>query len=252
MPICRARGTPAPDPYLAVKPAEFINAMNTGWVLLGGGFWCSACRPASRCWKLVFVAAAKPSTCWSSACSTHALCGLLHWGLGLRVHVRRRKRMDRLARSDGSDEELYLHEGRQRSFAVWRYGHPRLRALPFPVRVRRLRLDDLLGRDGGDEHCSWETCCIRSASRFHLPDLRSLGWGPDGFLATMGSEGHFLPGIGINFHDFAGSTVVHSIGGWVAIAGAICLGPRLGRKFKRRWRRPDASARSHAGPSSVA
>jgi Amt family ammonium transporter len=37
----------------------------------------------------------------------------------------------------------------------------------------------------------------------------------------------------MNFHDFAGSTVVHSIGGWVAIAGAIMLGPRLGRKFKR-------------------
>jgi hypothetical protein len=58
-------------------------------------------------------------------------------------------------------------------------------------------------------------------------------WGPDGFLATMGTEGGFLSGLGMNFHDFAGSTVVHSIGGWVAIAGAICLGPRLGRKFKR-------------------
>jgi Amt family ammonium transporter len=58
-------------------------------------------------------------------------------------------------------------------------------------------------------------------------------WGPDGFLATMGSPGSFLASLGMNFHDFAGSTVVHSIGGWVAIAGAICLGPRLGRKFKR-------------------
>jgi Amt family ammonium transporter len=58
-------------------------------------------------------------------------------------------------------------------------------------------------------------------------------WGPDGFLATMGSPGGFLASLGMNFHDFAGSTVVHSIGGWVAIAGAICLGPRLGRKFKR-------------------
>jgi len=58
-------------------------------------------------------------------------------------------------------------------------------------------------------------------------------WGPDGFLATMGSDGGFLASLGMNFHDFAGSTVVHSIGGWVALAGAICLGPRLGRKFKR-------------------
>jgi Amt family ammonium transporter len=33
----------------------------------------------------------------------------------------------------------------------------------------------------------------------------------------------------LGFHDFAGSTVVHSIGGWLALAGAIMLGPRLGK-----------------------
>jgi Amt family ammonium transporter len=32
-----------------------------------------------------------------------------------------------------------------------------------------------------------------------------------------------------NFIDFAGSTVVHSLGGWVGLAGALVLGPRLGR-----------------------
>jgi Amt family ammonium transporter len=37
----------------------------------------------------------------------------------------------------------------------------------------------------------------------------------------------------MNFHDFAGSTVVHTIGGFIALAGSIVLGPRLGRKFKR-------------------
>lgn len=31
------------------------------------------------------------------------------------------------------------------------------------------------------------------------------------------------------FHDFAGSTVVHSVGGWIALAGAIMLGPRIGK-----------------------
>ena len=37
---------------------------------------------------------------------------------------------------------------------------------------------------------------------------------------------------GKNFYDFAGSTVVHSIGGWAALAGAIVLGPRLGKYTK--------------------
>jgi Amt family ammonium transporter len=37
----------------------------------------------------------------------------------------------------------------------------------------------------------------------------------------------------ISFHDFAGSTVVHTIGGAISLAGAIALGPRLGRVFKR-------------------
>lgn len=41
-------------------------------------------------------------------------------------------------------------------------------------------------------------------------------WG-GGFLSTMG------------FQDFAGSTVVHSVGGWAALAGVIVLGPRFGK-----------------------
>ena len=39
--------------------------------------------------------------------------------------------------------------------------------------------------------------------------------------------GGFLEGWG--FYDFAGSTVVHSIGGWCGLAGAIVVGPRLGK-----------------------
>lgn len=34
---------------------------------------------------------------------------------------------------------------------------------------------------------------------------------------------------GIGFIDFAGSTVVHSVGGWVALAGLLVIGPRIGR-----------------------
>ena len=72
-----------------------------------------------------------------------------------------------------------------------------------------------------------------AVSGFIYPIIGHWAWGPDGFLAGMGSAGNFLPWVGTSFHDFAGSTVVHTIGGFVALAGAIVLGPRLGRKFKR-------------------
>jgi Amt family ammonium transporter len=39
--------------------------------------------------------------------------------------------------------------------------------------------------------------------------------------------GGFLDGMG--FYDFAGSTLVHSVGGWGALAGVLLLGPRLGK-----------------------
>jgi Amt family ammonium transporter len=79
-------------------------------------------------------------------------------------------------------------------------------------------------------------------SGFIYPIIGHWAWGPDGFLATMGGQNqtavwedytHFQPLILTNFHDFAGSTVVHSIGGWIALAGGVVLGPRIGRKFKR-------------------
>jgi ammonium transporter, Amt family len=72
-----------------------------------------------------------------------------------------------------------------------------------------------------------------AVSGFIYPIIGHWAWGPDGWLALMGSDGHVWPSLGTGFHDFAGSTVVHTIGGFIALAGSIVLGPRLGRTFKR-------------------
>ncbi|MGR3545919.1 MAG: ammonium transporter, partial [Roseovarius sp.] len=54
---------------------------------------------------------------------------------------------------------------------------------------------------------------------FMYPISGSWQWG-GGWLSEAG------------FSDFAGSTIVHSVGGWAALAGAIILGPRLGKYGK--------------------
>lgn len=56
-------------------------------------------------------------------------------------------------------------------------------------------------------------------------------WG--GGWLTNGEEGSFMMNLfGTTFHDFAGSTVVHSVGGWIALVGAAILGPRIGKYGK--------------------
>jgi Amt family ammonium transporter len=56
------------------------------------------------------------------------------------------------------------------------------------------------------------------------PIFGSWAWG------GLFKGGGWLEKLG--FIDFAGSTVVHSVGGWAALAGAIVLGPRLGKYGK--------------------
>ncbi len=56
---------------------------------------------------------------------------------------------------------------------------------------------------------------------FIYPIFGSWAWG------SLFNGSGWLEGLG--FIDFAGSTVVHSVGGWAALAGAIVVGPRVGK-----------------------
>ncbi|MFH2067069.1 MAG: ammonium transporter [Pseudomonadota bacterium] len=67
-------------------------------------------------------------------------------------------------------------------------------------------------------------CYSLVLSALIYPIFGSWAWG------GLFNGGGWLEGFG--FIDFAGSTVVHSVGGWAALAGALVLGPRIGKYTK--------------------
>lgn len=73
------------------------------------------------------------------------------------------------------------------------------------------------------ERTKFSAYCVYSffVSALIYPIFGSWAWG------SLYNGGGWLEGLG--FIDFAGSTVVHSMGGWLALAGAIVVGPRLGK-----------------------
>ncbi len=62
------------------------------------------------------------------------------------------------------------------------------------------------------------------------PLFESIIWGRN----SAGLQGFFEATFGAPFHDFAGSVVVHSIGGWLALPAVLVLGPRMGRYVRGR------------------
>ena len=208
--------------YPTVKPGDIVNPLNTMWVLVAA-FLVFGMQVGFTMLEAGFCRSREAVNVLMECVVDTCLCGLLFYAIGFAFMF-----------SHGNGFIGYhwfflqntpeTYEGYGVAFlAYWLF------QFAFADTCSTITSGAMIGRTGFVGDLIYSFC----VSGFIYPIIGHWAWGPDGFLALMGSAGNFLPTLGMNFHDFAGSTVVHTIGGMVALAGAIVLGPRLGRKFKR-------------------
>jgi Amt family ammonium transporter len=69
-----------------------------------------------------------------------------------------------------------------------------------------------------------QLCATALIVAFIYPFFEGMIWN-----GNFGLQAWLLERFGASFHDFAGSVVVHAMGGWLALAAVLLLGPRQGR-----------------------
>ena len=69
-----------------------------------------------------------------------------------------------------------------------------------------------------------QLCATALIVAFIYPFFEGMVWN-----GNLGLQAWLLERFGASFHDFAGSVVVHAMGGWLALAAVLLLGPRNGR-----------------------
>ncbi len=231
-PAADAAAPAAADPYASIKPVDQINAMNTLWVLLGA-FLVFGMQAGFTMLEAGFCRSRETVNVLVECVFDTCVCGLLHWGIGFALMFGEGNAFIGWHMPGDPSKSLIGMAGVSLLSTYGASGIPIVAHFLFQFAFADCASTICSGAMVGRTLFLGDVLYSMGVSGLIYPIFGHWCWGPDGFLATMGSEGHFLSGLGINFHDFAGSTVVHSIGGWVAIAGAICLGPRLGRTFKR-------------------
>ncbi len=196
----------------ATTATDIVNPLNTAWTLVTA-FLVFFMQAGFMFLEAGFARTREVSNVMISCIADTCLCALLFWAFGFAFMF-------------GNGNKWIGHSYFFLHGAPTTYGSTGVAFLAFFLfqyafadTCSTVTTGSMVGRTafGGDLLYSV------AVSGFIYPILGHWVWGPGGWLATWKTP----------FHDFAGSTVVHSIGGMVALAGAIALGPRLGRKFKR-------------------
>lgn len=205
-----------------VKAADVVNPVNTAWTLIAA-FLVFGMQVGFTMLEAGFCRSRETVNVLVECVVDTCLCGILFYAVGFAFMF-----------SHGNGfigYHWFFLQGAPATYettgvaflAVWIF------QFAFADTCSTITSGAMIGRTGFVGDLLYSIC----VTGFIYPVIGHWAWGPDGWLAAMGSTGNFFPSLGTGFHDFAGSTVVHTIGGFIALAGAIVLGPRLGRKFKR-------------------
>ena len=217
---------------------DFVSPINTVWVLVTA-FLVFFMQAGFMGLEAGFARSRETVNVLMECVFDTCLCGLLYWAIGFAFQF---------GNGNGfiGHQYFFLHG------MTPAYGDHECRVpgvLPVPVRVRRHRVDRHVGRHGRPH---------RLQGRHPLQHLRvrasSTRSSATGSGARAAGSSNSMRLVfkrvrtgGAFFRDFAGSTVVHTVGGMIALAGAIALGPRLGRTFKRDGGGPMPRPRPHVG-----
>jgi Amt family ammonium transporter len=201
---------------------DLVNPVNTIWVLVTA-FLVFFMQAGFMALEAGFARSRETVNVLLECVVDTCLCGLLYWAFGFAFHF-------------GTGNGFIGHTNFFLHGAPSTYGSTGVAFLAFWLfqfafadTCSTITSGAMVGRTGFKGDILYSIM----VSGFIYPIFGHWAWGPGGWLGNM--TPHTLNKFthGAVFRDFAGSTVVHTVGGFIALAGAIALGPRLGRKFKR-------------------
>src|SRR4051794_28566601 len=199
---------------------DFVSPINTVWVLVTA-FLVFLMQAGFMALEAGFARSRETVNVLLECVFDTCLCGLLYWAIGFAFQF-------------GAGNGLIGHQFFFLHGMTDAYGSTGVAFLAFWLfqfafadTASTITSGAMVGRTGFKGDILYSIC----VSGFIYPIFGHWVWGPGGWLGnTMGVFKNFVGGT--VFRDFAGSTVVHTVGGFIALAGCIALGPRLGRKWK--------------------
>jgi Amt family ammonium transporter len=219
-------GTPAaaasPMERAAQATSDLINPVNTLWVLIAA-FLVFFMQAGFMALEAGFARSRETVNVLLECIVDTCLCGILYWAFGFAFHF-------------GTGNGFIGHEFFFLNGAPDTYGSTGVAFLAFWLfqfafadTCSTITSGAMVGRTGFKGDLIYSA----AVSGFIYPIFGHWVWGPGGWLGNMTPSFLNAWTHGAVFRDFAGSTVVHTVGGFIALWGGIALGPRLGRRFKR-------------------